>query len=485
MSDTNPVSVLHDSDGVPMAVEDGGTIPADTKALLLAGNDGGTANVVKVDAGGSVAVDGSGVTQPISAVDLPLPTGASTEATLAAIKAKTDNIDVALSTRAVTGLTDAELRSSPVDVYGPLTDVELRATPVDVLGPLTDAELRASAVPVSASSLPLPSGAATAALQTQPGIDIGDVTVNNAAGVDAVNVQDGGNSITVDAPVGTPVAVRLSDGSAFYDGTKTGQLPSALVGSRLDVNAGAWLGSTSPTVGQKTSADSIPVVISSDQTGVQVQGTAANAAAASGNPIQVGGVDSSGNIRRVLTQIDGSVRTKATNHATFAVTASDAVLGNNKSMISIVNGVGSTVLLRLREVYLVNTQTANVSGVIATLALRRITGHSAGTSLTPLPHDTADSLNVNVTAITGSTVAGEAAGFLKRWAFSSDEWGSGAADVESSAQNNQTLFPILNTTNTSIRPVTLRAGEGITIKCETNTTAGQFDVFVLFTQESE
>lgn len=32
----------------------------------------------------------------------------------------------------------------------------------------------------------------------QPGVDIGDVTINNAAGAAAVNIQDGGNSITVD-----------------------------------------------------------------------------------------------------------------------------------------------------------------------------------------------------------------------------------------------------------------------------------------------
>jgi len=55
--------------------------------------------------------------------------------------------------------------------------------------------------PVSAASLPLPTGAATAALQTQPGVDIGDVTVNNASGASAVNIQDGGNSITVDGTV--------------------------------------------------------------------------------------------------------------------------------------------------------------------------------------------------------------------------------------------------------------------------------------------
>lgn len=35
----------------------------------------------------------------------------------------------------------------------------------------------------------------------QPGVDIGDVTVNNAGGVAAVNVQDGGNSLTVDGTV--------------------------------------------------------------------------------------------------------------------------------------------------------------------------------------------------------------------------------------------------------------------------------------------
>lgn len=55
--------------------------------------------------------------------------------------------------------------------------------------------------PVSAAALPLPSGAATSALQTQPGVDIGDVTINNASGGSAVNIQDGGNIITVDGTV--------------------------------------------------------------------------------------------------------------------------------------------------------------------------------------------------------------------------------------------------------------------------------------------
>lgn len=73
-------------------------------------------------------------------------------------------------------------------------------------------------------------------LGSNSGVDIGDVTINNAAGASAVNIQDGGNtitvdgtvavsnatfpvtdnggSLTVDAPVATPVFVRLSDGAA-------------------------------------------------------------------------------------------------------------------------------------------------------------------------------------------------------------------------------------------------------------------------------
>lgn len=43
-----------------------------------------------------------------------------------------------------------------------------------------------------------------------PGVDIGDVTVNNAAGASAVNIQDGGNSITVDGSVTANAGTNLN-----------------------------------------------------------------------------------------------------------------------------------------------------------------------------------------------------------------------------------------------------------------------------------
>jgi len=58
------------------------------------------------------------------------------------------------------------------------------------------------------------------------------------------------------------------------------QLPTSLVGGRLDVNLGAWLGSTTPTVGQKAMAASIPVTLASDQTAITVTMTPATAATA-------------------------------------------------------------------------------------------------------------------------------------------------------------------------------------------------------------
>lgn len=58
------------------------------------------------------------------------------------------------------------------------------------------------------------------------GTDIGDVTINNAAGASAVNIQDGGNSITIDGAVAInnaagASAVNIQDGgnSITVDGT--------------------------------------------------------------------------------------------------------------------------------------------------------------------------------------------------------------------------------------------------------------------------
>jgi len=136
---------------------------------------------------------------------------------------------------------------------------------------------------VAVSSSALPTGAATAALQTQPGVDIGDVTVNNASGASAVNIQDGGNSITVDGTVSA-------------------------------TQSGSW----SSTVTQSTASS----------LNAQVVGNVASFSADSGNPVLVAGHFYSGAIPaptdgdRVSLRVDSSSRlfTTAAQSGTWNIT---------------------------------------------------------------------------------------------------------------------------------------------------------------------
>ena len=50
-------------------------------------------------------------------------------------------------------------------------------------------------------------------LGANSGVDIGDVTINNASGASAVNIQDGGNSITVDGSVTVSGTVTANAGT--------------------------------------------------------------------------------------------------------------------------------------------------------------------------------------------------------------------------------------------------------------------------------
>ncbi len=168
--------------------------------------------------------------------------------------------------------------------------------------------------------------------------------------------------------------------------------------------------------------------------------------------------------------------------ATFVVQARDVATGNGKSMLSLVNTTGSTVVIKLRDLKIANVQNTAVTGVVSEFGLYRITSHSAGTSLTPAAFDTNDSLNGSVTARTGATITGEASTVLLHWDWSNDEWGSGAADVESADHALQEVSNLLRQEK-QCKPITLRANQGITIKHVTNSTVGLFDIVLVFTQE--
>lgn len=160
-----------------------------------------------------------------------------------------------------------------VAVSGPLTDTQLRASAVPVsgtvaTGALTDTQLRAAAVPVSASgSFPVTDNAGSLTVDAPVGTPAFVRLSDGAAAIAALPVTDNAGSLTVDAPVGTPAFVRLSDGvnpiTALPVTDNAGSLTvDAPVGTpafvRLSDGAAAL-------IGQKTSALGLPVTVSSDQ----------------------------------------------------------------------------------------------------------------------------------------------------------------------------------------------------------------------------
>ena len=223
---------------------------------------------------------------PISAASLPLPSGAATETTLGTRLSESDfdtktgsltetapGTDTASSglngrlqriAQRLTSLITA--LGSPFQAGGSIGNTTFASTQSGTwtVQPGNTANTTAwkvdgSAVtqPVSAASLPLPSGASTAALQTQPGVDIGDVTINNAAGASAVNVQDGGNSLTVDG------SVTVTQGTAS-------NLKAEVT------NAGTFAVQASQSTASNLNA--------------QVVGNVADDGAASGNPVVCAGI---------------------------------------------------------------------------------------------------------------------------------------------------------------------------------------------------
>ena len=147
-------------------------------------------------------------------------------------KARASSLAVTLSSEDVTaltptsGLTDAQLRATPVPVSGTVT-ANLSATDNAVLDQI---ELNTDYGTVVGG------GTETGALR---------VTVaNNSTGVLSVDdngstlsVDDGSGSLTVDAPVGTPAFVRLSDGASAIS---TLPVSLASVPSHAVTNAGTF-----------------------------------------------------------------------------------------------------------------------------------------------------------------------------------------------------------------------------------------------------
>jgi hypothetical protein len=174
------------------------------------------------------------------------------------------------------------------------------------------------------------------------------------------------------------------------------------------------------------------------------------------------------------------VRNVGADEPTFQVAAVGIATANGKSMFAIQNTAGSAVMVKVKEIYLQNVGTTAVTGVLATIEMRRCTSFTGGTALTPAKYDTADSIAANVQCATNATITGESADLIDRWLMSTDEMAVGTLDTEWHQKYLSDYFPVWAVDDSDQKAFRLRAGEGLTLKCATNTTTGLFDIFVVF-----
>lgn len=186
-------------------------------------------------------LDGILETQPVSLASVPshAVTNAGTFAVqnTAATPAGTNNIgdvDIASIAAGDNNIGNVDVVTLPVAFNtGTRSATTQRVTiATDDSVPVTGTFFQATQ-PVSVASLPLPSGAATSANQLPDGHN---VTVDNASGASAVNIQDGGNSITVDGTVAATQSGTWTEANSAAIKTAVETIDNAISGSEMQVD---------------------------------------------------------------------------------------------------------------------------------------------------------------------------------------------------------------------------------------------------------
>lgn len=142
------------------------------------------------------------------------------------------------------------------------------------------------------------------------------------------------------------------------------------------------------------------------------------------------------------------------------VAAASVVFAATKSMLGLQNG-GSNVL-RVYRYCIFNTQTTTVTAALTTMQIRRLTALSAGTTVTPVKHDTNSGALSSVTCVHGGTATGS--DIFRRFMWLLEE----ATTTGTTQANWEVLIPVgivffPTGGDSNLEPVVCRNGQGTDI----------------------
>ena len=265
-------------------------IASDQSSIPVAATITGTPTI-----SGSVSVSNFPATQPVSAVALPLPTGAATSALQTAGNSTLSTINTTLGSPFQAG---GSIGNTSFGISGSLPAGS------NALGSVSVSNFP-STQPISATSLPLPTGAATAANQSsiitalgspfQAGGSIGNTTfastqsgtwnLNNIAGT--ISLPTGAATAalqsTINTTLGSPFQAGGSIGNTSFGATQSGTWNITNISGTVSLPTGASTAANQATMitalnsievgtpnslGQLTMANSSSVAIASDQTNI-------------------------------------------------------------------------------------------------------------------------------------------------------------------------------------------------------------------------
>lgn len=336
-------------------------------------------------AGAPLRVDPTGTTtQPISAAALPLPAGAATSAKQPALgTAGSPSADV-LTVQGVTSMTP--LKTDGSGVTQPIS------------GTIT-ANAGTGTFAISASSLPLPTGAATSALQTTGNASIASIDTKTPALVSGRVPVDGSG---VTQPIsGT---VTANEGGAPWTVTGTGTAGSAATGvlTVQGIASMTALKVDGSAVTQPVSAASLPLPTGAATSALQTTGNTSLGSIDTKTPALVGGrvpVDGSG----VTQPISGTV--SATQGTSPWVTSRNWTLSNGTDSIAAVESGTWSVRTQDGAGNALASSTTTPAGTEQALVVRNIPSgtQTVGGSITASYTDVAPATQ-NITAQdTGTT----------------------------------------------------------------------------------
>lgn len=173
--------------------------------------------------------------------------------------------------------------------------------------------------------------------------------------------------------------------------------------------------------------------------------------------------------------------------ATFTLYSnSQAWTAGATNKITLFNGAGSGVVLRVYRMWVINAQITAATGVLSSFDIRRVTAASAltTTGFTAVKHDTASS-NLPAQVIFGSGGTISQSDILRRISYNSDEPAANTAMV---IEDYWTSWPLANIwdagygdNGVGIEPLVAREGQGWTIFAAAYSAAGNADFCFEFT----